>query len=90
MNINIEKIREIYGEDLVNSIKNNIENVNKNINYLAYLNFQDIEDIVERVTPLFIDDFNNFKNKINRLIKQLGINYIEQIEEDISLLEELL
>lgn len=90
MNINILKIKELYGEEILNDIKNNIEDVNKNINYLVYLNFSDVGDIVERVTPLFIDDFNNFKIKIDRLITKLGLDYVEQIEGNIGLLEDLL
>ena len=90
MNINISKIKEIYGEEILNDIRNNIEDVNKNISYLVYLKFMDVEDIVERVTPLFINDFDSFKFKIDSLIKKLGLNYVEQIEEDISLLEDLL
>ena len=90
MNINISKIKEIYGEEILNDIRNNIEDVNKNISYLVYLKIMDVEDIVERVTPLFINDFDSFKFKIDSLIKKLGLNYVEQIEEDISLLEDLL
>ena len=90
MNINISKIKEIYGEEMLNNIRNNIEGVNKNISYLVYLKFTDVEDIVERVTPLFINDFDSFKFKIDSLIKKIGLNYVEQIEEDISLLEDLL
>ena len=90
MNINISKIKEIYGEEILNDIRNSIEDVNKNISYLVYLKFTDVEDIVERVTPLFINDFASFKFKIDSLIKKLGSNYVEQIEEDISLLEDLL
>lgn len=90
MSINILKIKELHGEEILNDIKNNIENVNKNISYLVYLNFSDVGDIVERVTPLFIDDFNNFKIKIDRLITKLGLYYVEQIEGNIGLLEDLL
>ena len=42
MNINISKIKEIYGEEMLNDIRNNIEDVNKNISYLVYLKFTDV------------------------------------------------
>ena len=33
---------------------------------------------------------SNFKNKMNNFIEKLGFDYIDKIENDISLLEELL
>ena len=35
------------------------------------------------------DKIRSFRVKINNLIKKLGNNYIEEIENDISLLDEL-
>lgn len=90
MNININKIEEIYGLDILNLVKENIEDVNKNINYLIYLNFNDVEDIFERYVPIFICSYDEFKNKINKLINKLGNDYVDIIENDLGILEELL
>lgn len=53
------------------------------------LGFTDIGDIFERETLLFICDNKEFKNKIDRLIIRLGATYVDDIENDIPLLEEL-
>ena len=90
MNINFDKIETIYGEEILTSIIESKEEIQKNINYMFKLNFDDIEDIFERITPLFINDNIIFKNKIDGLIKKLGPNYANIIESDIGLLEELL
>ena len=90
MNINIEKIKEIYGFDTLNLIKNNIKDVIKNIKYMEALGFTDTIDIFERYTLFFIEEPIYFKQKIDKLIKNLGTNYIEMIENDLSLLDELL
>ena len=83
-------LNSIYGKETVTNIKDNIEKVTSNINYLIYLGFNDTEDLFERDTLLFLYDNETFKNKINQLIKKLGPNYVNIIEEDISQLEELL
>ena len=91
MNINIDfdKINKIYGIETLNNIKENINEVNKNISYMYKLGFTDIEDIFERETLLFICNNKEFKNKIDKLIRRLGATYVDDIENDISLLEEL-
>lgn len=75
MNINIDfdKINKIYGIETLNNIKENINEVNKNISYMYKLGFTDIEDIFERETLLFICDNKEFKNKIDKLIRRLII-----------------
>ena len=90
MDFDFSKIEEIYGKETVTNIKDNIEEVTSNINYLIYLGFNDTEDLFERDTLLFLYDNETFKNKINQLIKKLGPNYVNIIEDDISQLEELL
>ena len=88
MNINFNKIKEIYGNEILNMIKENQEIVIKNIKYLYSLGFRDIEDIFERAVLLFIDI--DFKNKMDNLILKLGPDYVDIIENDLSLLEEIL
>lgn len=88
MNINFNKIKEIYGNEILNKIKENQETVIKNIKNLYSLGFRDIEDIFEREVLLFID--TDFKTKMDNLIFKLGPNYVDIIENDLSLLEEIL
>ena len=89
MNVNIDKIKEIYGIDILVLIKENIKDIIKNIKYLESLGFSDIEDIFERYTLIFIEEPEKYKRKIDKLISKLGINYIDLIENDLSLLEDI-
>lgn len=90
MNIDFGKISEIYGTDALIACNDNIDDLVKNINYLVKLGFDDYEDIIERFPLAFVDDHEEVKEKINKLIEKLGINYIEILSEDMSLWEELL
>lgn len=89
MDINYNKISEIYGKSMLENIKENFDIVTNNIRYLIKLNFTDVEDIFERYVPIFLNDEEIFKNKINELIKKIGINYVEEIENNLDILEEL-
>lgn len=87
--MDIEKIIQIYGEEYKEIISENQEDVKANLLYLTEIGFTDVEDIFERCTPIFITSPENFKEKIRELVIKLGINYVEMIENDLSLLEEL-
>jgi len=90
MKINLDNIRDTYGDSIVLSIRDNIDDVTENINYIKKLKFTDIEDIFERYAILFLDTPSEFKNKIDNLIKEIGYNYVDIIENDLSILEKLL
>ena len=47
MNINFNNIRDTYGDDVILSIRDNIDDVNENIDYLKELKFTDVEDIFD-------------------------------------------
>ena len=90
MNIDFDRIEKIYGSSIINSIYLLKDDVIDNIKYFISLGFEDTEDIFERQVLIFICPKEEFRVKINNLIKKLGNNYIEVIENDISLLDELL
>lgn len=90
MNIDFDRIEKIYGSSIINSIALLKDDVIDNIKYFISLGFEDPEDIFERQVLIFICPKEEFKMKIDNLIKKLGNNYIEEIENDISLLDELL
>ena len=90
MNIDFDRIEKIYGSSIINSIALLKEDVIDNIKYFISLGFGDTEDIFERQVLIFICPKEEFKMKIDNLIKKLGNNYIEEIENDISLLDVLL
>jgi len=88
--INYKKILDIHGMDIVNHIKENAEDIVYNMDYLITLEFSDVIDILERYPQIFICDKNEFKEKINNFVKQLGINYVELLENNTELWENLL
>lgn len=90
MDIDFDKIKEIYGADILNACKENVDDLVKNINYFVKLDFNDVSDIVERFPFIFLDSHEHFKVKINKFIEKLGIHYIDILEENMGLWEELL
>ena len=89
MDINYDKIKELYGIDYLYLIKDNIDDIKLNIDYLYKLGFNDVTDIFERFTYIFIKDNNEFRLMFNKLITKLGGNYVDIIENDLGVLEEL-
>lgn len=84
MNIDFDRIEKIYGSSIINSIALLKDDVIDNIKYFISLGFEDTEDIFERQVLIFICPKEKFRVKINNLIKQLGNNYIEEIEKIIE------
>ena len=84
MEINLEKLEEIYGKSLVKEMRDDIENLIENMKYLDKLEFDDIYDIIEENPYLFLIDNNEFIKRINNLITSLGIEYLQILAEDTS------
>lgn len=84
MEINLEKLEEIYGKSLVKEMHDDIENLIENMKYLDKLEFDDIYDIIEVNPYLFLIDNNEFIKRINDLITSLGIEYLQILAEDTS------
>lgn len=77
--VDFDKISEIYGEEVLRKMQENMDEVIKNVNYMYMLEFNDVEDIFEREILLFLYDHDTFKDKLNKLIYKLGLNYVEKI-----------
>ena len=89
MNINYEKILELYGSNMLNEIKDNLKDVINNMNYLSNIGIIDIIDIFERYPMIFLYDKETFIEKVNNLTSNIP-NYIEELDKNISLWESLL
>ena len=63
--MDIEKIKEIYGDSVIALIKQNIDDISINIKYLKKIGFTDIEDIFERYIYIFIDRQISLQKKMN-------------------------
>ena len=87
--MDIERIVNTYGEEYREIIYENKEDIKENLLYMAEIGFSDVEDIFERCTPIFIRSNQSFREKVRDLVIKLGINYVELIENDLGLLEEL-
>ena len=90
MKIDFMKIKEIYGEDALIACNENIDELVKNINYLISLGFDDYEDIIERFPLAFVDEHEAVKEKVDKLIEELGDDYLNILGEDMGLWERLL
>ena len=88
--INLKNMKEIYGYEIYGILLENIEFVEKNLQYLNELNFDDTMGLLEKCPIIFTYFPKDFKYKIDNLIKEIGFNYVEKIEMDIGLLEKLL
>lgn len=89
MQINYNKILELYGIELFDDIKNNSDIVINNINYLSSIGIIDISDVFERYPYIFLLDNDIFIKNVDELSKSLD-NYIEELNNDTSLWERLL
>lgn len=91
MQIDVEKIKELYG-DSINQLlnENQYQNFEKNILYLYKKEIKYIQDIVESYYLIFLYEHNDFKEKVDNLIDNLGKNYVEILSKDMSLWENLL
>lgn len=85
MKINFSKISEIYGKNTLYEFKENIEDVTDNINYLLKLGFTDVYDILELYPYMFLMSNDIFKEKVDRLINHLGVEYLNILSEDTTL-----
>ena len=88
MEINLEKLEEIYGKSLVKEMHDDIENLIENMKYLDKLEFDDIYDIIEVNPYLFLIDNNELieKSNIKMLIDKTNeavLNWSQNIEVNL-------
>lgn len=85
MDIDLQKLSQIYGNNIIHDIEDELDNLIANIKYLKKLGFKNVEDIIELYPYVFIKDNIDFEEKVNLLIKKVGISYIELLESDTTL-----
>ena len=89
MVINYDNLKEIYGEEIIETLNDNMDIVEKNIKTMKKLGFEDVEGIFERNVATFLYFSKSFKEKLDNLIEKLGTDYVNIIENDVSYLENL-
>lgn len=85
MNIDFDKIKYNYDDDVLELIRNNIEYCTENIHYLKSLGFDNSEEIFEKFALIFIENPDEFKEKINKFINKIGSDYIEILNNNMEL-----
>ena len=81
---------ENYDKKIEEIINENIDIIEKNVQFLNDLKFEDAEGIFEMYPDLFMNFPKKFEEKILKLKDQLGENYVEIIENDTSVLENII
>lgn len=83
----IDDTVDTYGSSIKKDLIDNKETVMDNYNYLKSLNVISLDEIARRYMNLLLDE--SFKKKLNNLIMKLGEDYIEKIEEDLSVFDSI-
>lgn len=89
MEIDIDKILEIYGNSSIYEINDNMDELKANMKYLYDKGIEDVLNIIELYPYMFLQDRNTFKEKTDNLLNKLGVDYIEKLSEDFNLWSEV-
>ena len=90
LQIDLKTMKEVYGKEIYEIISSNIDIIEENLKYLRKLKFDDYVGIFERCPIIFTYFPKDFKRKFDELVQRVGDNYVEKIESNIDLVEELL
>ncbi len=72
MKIDLEKIQELYGESIINEMKNHFDNIIENLSYLKKKQISNYDEVLESYPYLFMLSSYSFQKKINQIIKKNG------------------
>ena len=89
MKIDLNNLREVYGDEILDIINDNMDIIEENIKTMRELGFDDVEGILERNIDAFLYFPKNFKEKMQKLIQSIGANYVEIIENDVNYMKDL-
>ena len=90
LKIKNKKNQNEYDKKIEEIINENIDIIEKNIQFLNDLKFEDAKGIFEMYPDLFMNFPKKFEEKILKLKDQLGENYVEIIENDTSVVENII
>jgi len=83
--MDIDRLTEIYGKSVARVIYDNIDAFTNNIKYLETKSFTNIMDLVGLYPYSFIQEEDEFIEKVDALIDKLGVDYIEKINNNYEL-----
>ncbi len=85
MNLDMDRINEIFGKSMIYNIQDNKEDFLQNIKYMQSLRYKKVEDLVELYPETFLLDTAIFQEKVDLLLEKLGVESFEKIEENVEL-----
>lgn len=85
MELDMNRIKDIFGNSAILEIKDNQEEFLDNIKYLISLSCPNVYELVEMYPYTFLIDTDEFKNKVNNLLDSLGIYSFEKIENNLEI-----
>lgn len=86
--VDLKKMKEVYGDEIIEIIGDNMDIISENILTMEKYKFDDIEWLFEANPSFFMKFPNQFEEKIKEMIKKIGPNYVEYIQENVDILEE--
>ncbi len=85
MNLDMDRINEVFGKSMIFNIQANKEDFLQNIKYMQSLGYKNVEELVELYPETFLLDTTIFQEKVDLLLEKLGVESFEKIEENIEL-----
>ena len=95
----MKEVRNMFNEDEIKTIINSfdselvkkidVDNLSKIYRYLLNNGIYFVKDLVVDYLDMFINDYEDFKVRFEKLKNSLGSNYIEVLEKDSTLWESL-
>lgn len=89
MILDTDKIKELYGQNIFYKVKDYIEDITANMNYLSNRGIKNVYHVLETNLMIFIQPEDIFQEKTNQFFERLGVEYIEKLENDMTLWEQL-
>ena len=85
MDLDMNRIKEIFGNSAILEIKDNEREFIDNIKYLISLGCPNVYELVEIYPYTFLIDTNDFKSKVTILLDSLGVESFEKIENNLEI-----
>ncbi len=85
MNLDMDRINEVFGKSMIFNIQANKEDFLQNIKYMQSLGYKNVEELVELYPETFLLDTTIFQEKVDLLLEKLGVESFEKIEENMEL-----
>ena len=86
--IDLKKMKEVYGNEILETIDNNMDIISENILTMQKYKFDDIEWLFEANPSFFMNFPKQFDEKVKEMIENIGTNYVEYIQENVDIFEE--